>query len=74
MKQEYNGYEDEKVSSVTLRRESVASTDEPRTETLLISDQENRNLHDPRKRLKVSFIFSLAIIRYQIKSSYKKTF
>ena len=46
-----------------LRRESVASsTDEPRTETLLISDQENRNLSDPRKRQKVSLI---AIIRIE---------
>ena len=47
--------ENEVKPVITLRRESVASNDEPRTETQIISDQENRQLYDPRKDIKVSF-------------------
>jgi len=56
-KSDYNGALDEASSSkpvITLRRESVTSQPplsehEPRTETQLIADQENRALLDPRK-------------------------
>ena len=62
MKSHNQWYYVEKVSPLQLMN--------PRTETLLISDQENRNWSDPRKRQKMSLIVIIPAENIPVKISW----